>query len=117
MTGQLPGAQSALFCEFCLERHVSSDHLLRRIDAALDLGGLRTHLAPYYSTTGRPSVDPELMIRMSIVGYCYGLRFERRLCDEVHLNLAYRWFCRLGPEGAVPADAVIKPRERAWIRP
>lgn len=86
----LPGAQSALFYEFCLERHFLSDHLLRRIDAVLDLGGLRAHLAPYYSSTGRPSVDPELMIRMLIVGYCYGIRSERRLCDEVHLNLAYR---------------------------
>ena len=50
------------------------------------------HLAPFYSETGRPSIDPELLIRMLIVGYCFGIRSERRLCDEVHLNLAYRWF-------------------------
>jgi Transposase domain (DUF772) len=61
----------------------------------------KAELAPFYSHTGRPSVDPELMIRMLLVGYCYGLRSERRLCDETHLNLAYRWFCRLGLEGAV----------------
>jgi len=102
MMGHLPPAQSELFYEFCLENHVPCDHLLRRIDAVLDLSGLRDYLAPYYSHTGRPSVDPELMIRMLIVGYCYGIRSERRLCDEVHLNLAYRWFCRLGFEGAVP---------------
>jgi hypothetical protein len=53
------------------------------------------HLGPYYSAVGRPSIDPELMIRMLIVGYCFGIRSERRLCEEVHLNLAYRWFCRL----------------------
>lgn len=79
-----------------MEHHVPQDHLLRTIDAVLDLGGLREPLAPFYSTTARPSVDPELMMRMLIVGYCYGIRSERRLCEEVHLNLAYRWFCRLG---------------------
>jgi len=116
MMGQLPGAQSALFYEFCLERHVPSDHLLRRIDAVLDLGGLRAHLAPYYSSTGRPSVDPELMIRMLIVGYCYGIRSERRLCDEVHLNLAYRWFCRLGLEGAVPDHSTFSKNRHGRFR-
>ena len=70
--------------------------MLRAIDRFLDLDGLRRHLAPFYSTTGRPSIDPELMIRMLLVGYCFGIRSERRLCEEVHLNLAYRWFCRLG---------------------
>jgi transposase len=55
-------------------------------------------LAPFYSSIGRPSIDPELLVRMLLVGYCYGIRSERRLCEEVHLNLAYRWFCRLGCE-------------------
>lgn len=99
--GQLPADQNALFYEFCLETYVPPDHLLRKIDPFLDLSDLRLHLAPYYSHTGRPSVDPEVMIRMLIVGYCYGIRSERRLCEEVHLNLAYRWFCRLGLEGKV----------------
>ena len=54
--------------------------------------GYAGELAPFYSEIGRPSIDPELMIRMLIVGYCFGLRSERRLCDEVHLNLGYRWF-------------------------
>lgn len=98
MIGQLPGAQSALFYAFCLERHVPSDHLLRRIDAVLDLDGLRAHLAPYYSTTGRPSVDPELMIRMLIVGYCYGLRSERRLCDVANRRRQQAVFSTEYPE-------------------
>jgi transposase len=94
--------QEALFYGFSLERHVPDDHLLRKIDRFVDLSEVRTHLEPYYSETGRPSIDPELMIRMLIVGYCLGIRSERRLCEEVHLNLAYRWFCRLGLDGGRP---------------
>lgn len=96
MMGQLPGGQQRLFYSFNLEEHVPSQHLLRSIDQCLDLSDLRVHLADFYSPIGRPSIDPELMVRMLVVGYCYGIRSERRLCEEVHLNLAYRWFCRLG---------------------
>jgi transposase len=92
MMGQRIGLDERLFYEFRLESWVPVDHLLRKVDAVLDLSGLRRDLAPFYSYTGRPSVDPELMIRMLLVGYCYGLRSERRLCEETHLNLAYRWF-------------------------
>jgi transposase len=91
-----------LFYQFRFDRYVSSDHLLRRIDAVLDLSTMRRALAPYYATIGRPSVDPELMIRMLLIGYSFGIRSERRLCEEVHLNLAYRWFCRLGLKGMSP---------------
>jgi len=102
MMGQRGGSQERLFYSFNLGDHVPSDHLLRGIDRFFDLGDLRQHLAPYYSNTGRPSVDPELIVRMLIVGYCFGIRSERRLCEEVHLNLAYRWFCRLGLEDPIP---------------
>src|SRR5215212_6502891 len=102
MMGERTVMQEALFYGFSLERHVPADHLLRSIDRFVDLSGLRQELRPFYSETGRPSVDPELIIRMLLVGYCFGIRSERRLCDEVHLNLAYRWYCRLGLEGAVP---------------
>jgi transposase len=101
MMGHLQVEQAALFYEFSLEKHVPADHLLRSIDRFVELGDLRRELAPFYSTLGRPSVDPELIIRMLIVGYCFGIRSERRLCEEVHLNLAYRWFCRLGLDGQV----------------
>ena len=94
--------QDQFFYNFRLEDHVPEDHLLRRIDAVLDLSGLREHLAPYYSHTGRPSIDPELLVRMLLVAYCFGIRSERRLCEEVHLNLAYRWFCRLDLNDRVP---------------
>ena len=90
MMGERQVDLSALFYEFSFEKHVPVDHMLRSIDRFVDLGDVRTHLAPFYSTTGRPSVDPELLIRMLIIGYCYGIRSERRLCEEVHLNLAYR---------------------------
>ena len=102
MMGERTVMQESLFYEFSLERHVPPDHLLRSIDRFVDLSVIREHLRSFYSPIGRPSIDPELMIRMLIVGYCSGIRSERRLCEEVHLNLAYRWFCRLGLEGDVP---------------
>ena len=116
MMGQMPPDQNALFYDFCLEKHVPSGHLLRRIDALLDLNILRQHLADFYSTTGRPSIDPELMIRMLLVGYCHGIRSERRLCEEVHLNLAYRWFCRLGLDGAVPDHSTFSKNRHGRFR-
>src|SRR6266542_4241500 len=111
MMGQGCGGQDRLFYSFNLDDHVPSDHLLRGIDRFLDLSELRRHLAPFYSDTGRPSIDPELMVRMLIVGYSFGIRSERRLCEEVHLNLAYRWFCRLGLEDAVPDHSTF-PKNR-----
>ena len=101
MMGRLE-AQENLFYRFRIEDHVPRDHLLRRIDWLLDLDAIRQELATLYSHTGRPSVDPELMLRMLLIGYLYGIRSERRLVEEVHLNLAYRWFCKLGLEGRVP---------------
>ena len=102
MMGPPVGQQDRLFYDFCLEDRVPADHLLRKIDAVLDLSWLRGELKPYYSEIGRPSICPELIIRMLIVGYCCSIRSERRLCQEVELNLAYRWFCRLGLEDRVP---------------
>lgn len=100
--GQQGGNQDRLFYAFNLDSHVPPDHLLRGIDRFPDLNELRQHLAPSYGHTGRTSIATELLIRMLIVGYCFGIRSERRLCEEVHLNLAYRWFCRLGLEDPVP---------------
>ena len=116
MMGGRQVAEAALFYEFSLEEHVPADHLLRSIDRFVELGDVRTHLAPFYSTTGRPSVDPELMIRMLIVGYSHGIRSERRLCEEVHLNLAYRWFCKLGLEGAVPDHSTFSKNRHGRFR-
>jgi transposase len=116
MMGERREMQEALFYGFSLERHVPGDHMLRKIDRFVDLTGVRAHLEPYYSDVGRPSIDPELMIRMLIVGYCFGIRSERRLCEEVHLNLAYRWFCRLGLDGDVPDHSTFSKNRHGRFR-
>ena len=104
MMGRLKSDQGQLFYEFHLSEAVPEDHLVRKIDAALDLTWLRSELAPHYSSMGRPSIDPELMIRMLIVGYVFAIRSERLICREVQVNLAYRWFCKLGIEDAIPGS-------------
>src|SRR6516162_1161299 len=102
MMGRSKGEQGQLFYAFDLEAVVPDDHQVRRIAAVLDLSWVRVELAPHYSNTGRRSVDPELMIRMLILGYVFAIRSERALCREVQLNLAYRWFCGLGIEDRIP---------------
>ena len=116
MMGHRQVEQAAFFYEFSLERHVPTDHLLRSIDRFVELGELRQELAGFYSTMGRPSIDPELMIRMLIVVYRFGIRSERRLCEEVHLNLAYRWFCRLGLNGCVPDHSTFSKNRHGRFR-
>jgi transposase len=107
MMGRLKSDQGQLFYEFHLGDAVPEDHLVRRIDTSLDLSWLRSELAPHYSSMGRPSIDPELMIRMLVVGYVFAIRSERLICREVQVNLAYRWFCRLGIEDAIPDHSVF----------
>jgi transposase len=102
MMGRRRDDQGQLFYAFDLDAVVPDDHQVRRIAAVLDLSWVRGELAPDYSHTGRPSIDPELMIRMLILGYVFAIRSERALCREVQLNLAYRWFCRLGIEDEIP---------------
>src|ERR1043166_7366528 len=116
MMGERTVGQEALFYRFSLEQHVPASHLLRSIDRFVDLTGLREQLRPFYSETGRPSIDPELLIRMLLVGYCFGIRSERRLCEEVHLNLAYRWFCRLGLDGSVPDHSTFSKNRHGRFR-
>jgi len=116
MMGHRQVEQASLFYEFSLERHVPPDHLLRSIDRFVELDQIRRELAGFYSHIGRPSIDPELMIRMLIVGYCFGIRSERRLCEEVHLNLAYRWFCRLGLDGQVPDHSTFSKNRHGRFR-
>ena len=116
MMGQNGGDQKRLFYSFNLDDYVPANHLLRGIDQFFDLTDLRAYLAPFYSHTGRPSIDPELMIRMLVIGYCFGIRSERRLCEEVHLNLAYRWFCRLGIEDAVPEHSTFSKNRHGRFR-
>ena len=118
MMGRQTGDQSQLFYLFNLEERIPADHLLRRINpvVARVLADLRGKLVPFYSEIGRPSIDPELMIRMLIVGYCYGIRFERRLCEEVELHLAYRWFCRLALDERVPDHSTFSVNRHGRYR-
>src|SRR5205809_5177349 len=102
MMGRQGDRQGQFFYAFDLDRAVPPDHLVRQIDCLLDLSWVHKELAPYYSHTGRPSIDPALMIRLLIVGYVFAIRSERRLCCEVQVNLAYRWFCKLGIEDTIP---------------
>jgi transposase len=116
MMGSNNKSQDEFFYSFHLEDVVAEDHLLRSIDRFLDFSDLREHLAPYYSHTGRPSVDPELMIRMLLIGYCLGIRSERQLCEEVNLNLAYRWFCRLSISDKVPDHSTFSKNRHGRFR-
>ena len=102
MMGRQENGQRQFFYSFDLDEVVPSDHLVRQIDGLLDLSWVYNELTPCYSHTGRPSIDPVLMIRMLILGYVFAIRSERALCREVQLNLAYRWFCGLGIEDRVP---------------
>lgn len=111
MLGPKQAMQVALFYEVSLEDHVPQDHLLRSIDRFLDLGVIGAHLADFYSPTGRPSVDPGLL-----VGCCFGIRSERRLCEEVHLNLAYRWFCRLDLTDRAPDHSTFTKNRHGRFR-
>jgi transposase len=118
MMGRQTGDQSQLFYLFNLERRIPAGHLLRRINSVVTrvLAELREQLMPFYSDIGRPSIDPELMIRMLIVGYCYGIRSERRLCEEVEMHLAYRWFCRLDLDDNVPYHSTFSVNRHGRFR-
>src|ERR1700726_1072733 len=118
MMGRQTGDQSQLFYLFNLERRIPAGHLLRRINPVVTriLVELRDKLAAFYSGIGRPSIDPELMLRMLIVGYCYGSRLERKLCEEVELHLAYRWFCRLALDDKVPHHSTFSVNRHGRFR-
>ena len=118
MMGRQTGNQSQLFYLFNLERRIPADHLLRRINPVVTriLVEVREQLAPFYSDIGRPSIDSELRIRMLIVSYCYGIRFERRLCEELELHLAYRWFCRLDLDDKVPDHSTFSVNRHGRFR-
>src|SRR6476619_7169566 len=116
MMGRLKSDQGQLFYHFRLGYAIPEDHLVRKIEAALDLSWLRGELAPHCSSMGRPSIDPELMIRMLVVGYVFAIRSERLLCREVQVNLAYRWFCRLGIEDAIPDHSAFSRARKERFR-
>jgi transposase len=102
MMGRLNHDQEQLLYSFHLDEAVPHDHPVRKIAAVLDLSWVHSDLAPFYPKMGRPSIDPELMIRMLIIGYVFAIRSERAICRDVQVNLAYRWFCGLSIEDKIP---------------
>src|SRR5215813_5752458 len=102
MMGRLNHDQEQLLYSFHLDEAVPHDHPVRKIAAVLDLSWVHCDLAPFYPKMGRPSIDPELMIRMLVIGYVFAIRSERALCRDVQVNLAYRWFCGLSVEDKIP---------------
>ena len=107
MMGRLKHDQQQLFYSFRLDEAVPDDHLVRKIAAVLDLSWVHSELAPFYPKMGRPSIDPELMIRMLIIGYVFAIRSERAICRDLQVNLAYRWFCGLSIEDKIPDHSVF----------
>lgn len=118
MMGRQAADQAQFFYAFRLDERIPRAHLLRRIDvfATKALAAVHREMAAFYSHTGRPSIDPELLMRMLIVGYCYGIRSERKLSEEVSLNLAYRWFCRLDLDDAVPDHSSFSKNRHGQFR-
>lgn len=118
MMGRRRADQAQFFYSFHLEERIPASHLLRKINVFVSeaLADVHRELAAFYSHTGRPSIDPELMMRMLIVGYCYGIRSERKLCEEVSLNLAYRWFCRLDLDDPVPDHSTFSKNRHGRFR-
>ena len=116
MMGRREDGQGQFFYSFDLDKVVPRDHLVRQIDGLLDLSWVHKELAPYYSHTGRRSIDPVLMIRMLLVGYVFAIRSERQICAEIQVNLAYRWSCKLGIDDKLPDHSVFCHAQRERFR-
>jgi transposase len=115
MMGQQPRTDS-LFYYFRLEDQIPEDHLLRLIDRHIDFSFVREQLKDFYSPTGRPSIDPEVLLRLLLIGYLYGITSERRLLEEVGMHLAYRWFTRLGFEKEIPDHSTFSKNRHGRFR-
>ena len=115
MMGQLPRMES-LFYYFRLENQIPEEHLLRLIDRYVELSFVRERLKDFYSSTGRPSIDPEVLLRLLLVGYLYGITSERRPLEEVRMHLAYRWFTRLGFEQEIPDHSTFSKNRHGRFR-
>ena len=115
MMGQQMRNES-LFYYFRWEEQIPEDHLLRQIDRHVDLSFVRDRLKRFYSGTGRPSIDPEVLLRVLLVGYLYGITSERRLLEEVRMHLAYRWFTRLDFNQEIPDHSTFSKNRHGRFR-
>src|SRR5215471_12195534 len=116
MMGQQTRSES-LFYYFRLEDQIPKDHLLRAIDEKVDLSFVRERVKDLYRSTGRPSLDPEVLLRLLLLGYLYGITSERRLLEEVRMHLAYRWFTRLGFEQEIPDHSTFSKNRHGGNAP
>src|SRR5512141_486765 len=105
--------EAKLFYQFSLEERVPEDHLVRRVLAAVDFTFVRRLTERFYSHTGQPSIDPVVIFKMALLSYLYGITSERRLIEEIRLNLAYLWFIGYDLDESVPDHSVLsKARKR-----
>ena len=108
MMGRQSRQMAMIFVD--MESLIPENHLLRKIDRIVSFDFIYTLLAPYYPAIGRPSIDPVSMFKMLLIGYLYGIRSERRLVEEVRLNIAYRWFCGFELNDTIPDHStLVKP--------
>ena len=113
MMGRQSRQMAMLFVD--IESLIPETHLLRKIERMVSFDFIYDLLAPYYPATGRPSVDPVSMFKMLLIGYLYGIKSERRLVEEVQLNIAYRWFCGFELDDTIPNHSTFsKTRTRKW---
>ena len=113
MMGRQSRQMAMIFVD--MESLIPENHLLRKINRMVSFDFIYELLAPYYPTTGRPSVDPVSMFKMLLIGYLYGIKSERRLVEEVQLNIAYRWFCGFELDDTIPNHSTFsKTRTRKW---
>jgi transposase len=115
MMGEQARTES-LFYYFRLEEQIPEDQLLRLLDRYIDFSFVRERLKTFYSSTGRPSIDPEVLLRLLLVGYLYGITSERRLLDEVRMHLAYRWFTRLDLNAEIPDHSTFSKNRHGRFR-
>ena len=113
MMGRQSRQMAMIFVD--IESLIPETHLLRKIERMVSFDFIYDLLAPYYPATGRPSVDPVSMFKMLLIGYLYGIKSERRLVEEVQLNIAYRWFCGFELDDTIPNHSTFsKTRTRKW---
>ena len=113
MMGRQSRQMAMIFVD--IESLIPENHLLRKIERMVSFDFIYDLLAPYYPATGRPSVDPVSMFKMLLIGYLYGIKSERRLVEEVQLNIAYRWFCGFELDDTIPNHSTFsKTRTRKW---
>jgi transposase len=116
MMGQQCRSESLFYYYFRIEDHVPENHLLRSIDRYVSLDFVRDKLKPFYSDTGRPSIDPERLLRILLIGYLYGAASERKLIEELRMHLAWRWFTGLTFDQEVPHHSTFS-KNRPWPLP